>query len=71
MGTYTVDKSALIRGLLHPLEEDMKKMIEDAGNEKFTHHGFDECGMPIISCEHKPMDSRIHGIKWINKYLEA
>lgn len=71
MGIYTVDKSALARGLLYPEEQDMKNMILGAGNTEFTHHGFDEFGMPVISCESMPMDSTLHGIRWINKYLEV
>jgi len=71
MGIYTVDKSALVRGILYPEEQDIKNLILAAGNEKFTHHGFDELGMPIISCEAMPMDSSLHGIRWINKFLEV
>jgi hypothetical protein len=71
MGIYTVDKSAFIKGLLHPSQEDITKMIALAGNDRFTHTGFDEFGMPIIACENKPLDSQIHGVRWINKYLEV
>jgi hypothetical protein len=71
MGLYTVDKSALFRGLVYPEEQDMKSMIFSAGNKKFTHHGFDEIGIPIIGCEVKPMDSSLHGVIWINKFLEV
>ena len=71
MGIYTVDKSALFRGLLYPAEQDIKSMIYGAGNSKFTHHGFDEFGMPVISCDNVPVDSALYGVKWINKYLEV
>jgi hypothetical protein len=71
MGIYTVDKQALVRGILFPEDRDITKLIMQAGNEKFTHNGYDEFGMPIISCDRMPADSVIYGIKWINKYLEA
>ncbi len=49
----------------------MKSMILRAGNDAFTHHGFDEMGMPVISCDVKPLDSTLLGVKWINKFLEV
>lgn len=71
MGLYTVDKQAFVRGLLYPADTDITPLILAAGNEKFTHHGYDELGMPIISCDLKPHDSDLFGIRWINKFLEA
>jgi len=66
MGLYTVDKMTFVRGILLPQPSDMDAMILGAGNTKFDHHGFDPFGMPVISCDEKPLDSPVFGIKWID-----
>ena len=71
MSLYTIDKGAFARGLLMPEQSNIDSLILSAGNIKFVHHGYDEFGMPIISCDTKPHDSLVYGILWIDKFTQA
>jgi hypothetical protein len=71
MSLFTIDKGAFARGLLTPEQANIDSLILNAGNMKFVHHGYDEFGMPVISCDTKPLDSRVYGIIWIDKFTQA
>lgn len=65
MGVYTIHIAAYSRRFLDPSEDIVRKLMVDAGNETFKQLGQGPMGQPIFECENKPVDSTIHGLKWI------
>lgn len=65
MTLYTLDMHTFIRRLLNPSDSEIKELIVLGGNKRFAFVGNDALAMPLFECIYKPLDSEIHGIKWV------
>lgn len=68
MAIYTVDLHVYSRRLITPSKEQFSQLVYDGGNNKFEFVGNDEMSRPLISCENKPKDSALYGIRWVKKH---
>jgi hypothetical protein len=71
MPIYTLNSRNLTRGLLVPTEEIIFDTIRRGGNEKFDMLGKGALGMPVVSCELRPLDYPIYGIKWMTPVIKS
>jgi len=65
MTLYTLDMHTFTRRLLNPSEAQIKELIVLGGNNRFAFVGNDVLSMPMFECIYKPVDSEIHGVKWV------
>lgn len=65
MTLYTLDMHTFTRRLLNPSNSEIKELIVLGGNKRFALVGSDALAMPLFECIYKPLDSEIHGIKWV------
>jgi hypothetical protein len=71
MTLYTLDKHTFTRRLLNPSDSQIRELIVEGGNMRFAFVGNDELAMPMFECTYKPVDSEIHGIKWITMNITS